>query len=180
MKTFHVLFATILWGDDNDTRLVLISLRSIMGEETVPKQGHLIYSEPHMTFSTNWCEILCNPTNTSSHSLSLILALFLLLLLLLNLSPLSFLSSSVLPLVLAQTLAFIVSLQIKKGLHFFYMIQLSLICSEWITQCVTHGVTDHVFSWIFPFFWFPQAFLKILAKNCYRKCHYRMSIQVML
>lgn len=114
VKTFHVLFATILWGDGNDTRLVLISLRSIMGEETVPKQGHLIYSEPHMTFSTNWCEILCKATTTSSHSLSLILALFLLLLLL-NLSPLSFLSSSVLPLVLAQTLAFIVSSQIKKG-----------------------------------------------------------------
>lgn len=64
VTTFSVLFATKVWGDDNDTRLVLISLRSIMGEETVSKQGHLIYSEPHMTFSTNWCEILCSVTNS--------------------------------------------------------------------------------------------------------------------
>ena len=53
VKTFYVLFTSKLLGDDNDTWLVLISLRCVMGEETVPKQGHLIYSEPHMTFSTN-------------------------------------------------------------------------------------------------------------------------------
>lgn len=64
MKIFYVLFTSKLWGEYNDTRLVLISSRRVMGEETVPKQGHLIYSEPHMTFSTNWCEILCNVTNS--------------------------------------------------------------------------------------------------------------------
>lgn len=62
-KHFMFYLQLKLWGVDNDTGLVLISLRSIMGEETVPKQGHLIYSEPHMTFSTNWCEIFCNVTN---------------------------------------------------------------------------------------------------------------------
>ncbi len=92
-----------------------------------------------------WNIVQRNKQLASSHSLSLIFALFLLLLPL-NLSPLSFLPHSVLPLVLAQTL--IVSSQIKKGLtiSFFYMIQLSLICSEWIMHCVTHGVTEMYFQ----------------------------------
>lgn len=62
----HLMFylQTILSGDDNDTRLVLISFRSVMGEETAPKWGHHIYSERHMTFSANWCGVLCNVTNS--------------------------------------------------------------------------------------------------------------------
>lgn len=34
------------------------------GGGKVPKQGHLIYSETHVTFSTNWCEIFCGVTNS--------------------------------------------------------------------------------------------------------------------
>lgn len=113
-------------------------------EETVPNQGLLIYLEPHMTFSTNWCELLCNLTSSwlpLTHYLSFSLSVSLLL----NPSPLSMLSSSTLPLVLTHTLALIDSPPIKMGLNIF-LYELSLICSEWIIYYVAHGVTENVFS----------------------------------
>lgn len=93
----------------------------------------------------------------SSHSLSLILTLFLFLLL--NLSPLFFLSSSVLHSFSHRRWHSSCHRGLKRGwLLFFNMIHLSLICSEWIMHCVTHGVTENVFSWIFSaFFYFPEA-----------------------
>lgn len=46
-----------LWGGDTDTRLLLIFSSSPVGAANSPS---IIYSQPHTTLRTNWCEILRN------------------------------------------------------------------------------------------------------------------------
>lgn len=114
-----------------------------------------------------------NKQLASSHSLSLILTLFFLLLLL-NLSPLSFLSSSVLPLALAETLALVVSSQIKKGLTTFFLYDTAQPNLFWMNYASCHSWGDRkcIFMNVPSIFLFStsyRSFLKTLLKCLLQK-----------
>lgn len=158
-------------GEMTMTRgFVLISFRSNKGGGNLPKQGHLIYSEPHMTFNTNWCEIFRNITNswlplTNYHwfSLSSSSSIF-------HLFP-----SSPPPPPFFNTFSHrhwqsSSHRRLKRGSLFFYIMQLSLICSGWIMHCVTNNVTENIFFFLnaSSVFWFPQA--RIFFSPCERIC----------
>lgn len=157
---------------------VLISFRSNKGGENVPKQGHLIYSEPHMTFNTNWCEIFRNVTNswlplTNYHWFSLSSSSSSLF----HLFP----SSPPPPPPFFHTFSHrhwqsSSHCRLKRGSLFFYIMQLSLIRSGWIMHCVTNNGTENIFFFLnaSSVFWFPQArmcFFLLAREYAFDKCN---------
>lgn len=144
VKIPYVIFTAKSKGKSNDTLWVLIYLRSIIWVE-VPKQGHLIFSEPNMSCSSNWCEIFCNVTNIwfpFTHYLWF------------SLSPQSFTSSLPAPTfsvssTRSRTDAATRQLnRDQKGADCVF-IRLSLILFKLIMHCVTSNMTENKVLYIF-------------------------------